>query len=283
MTVLLKNAEVDGMNIAYREAGDSGKNILLVHGGDPGIGPGSLLWANNLEYFDTTNMHAFAPDRPGFGWSDELTDPTKHTADAYVDFLEHFVDVVMDGRVDCLIGQSRGALFSTVLLMRRPDLAEKFVIANTNSLAPAYGATSSPDGKPHDGRGRETILRLIVNKERARESWLAECDQISNRHENIATRQAHSGARAKYLESFGTRKVEAMKWLEQESHQRDVFIFWGTPDVMTTPADAISVYELCAKSHPRVEMHVVNNCGHFPFFEYSGKFNSYIDEFINGD
>jgi pimeloyl-ACP methyl ester carboxylesterase len=65
-TVQFNTAQIDGLNIAYREAGDpANPTVLLLHGF-----PTSSHMFRNLIPELAGNYHVIAPDYPGFGASD---------------------------------------------------------------------------------------------------------------------------------------------------------------------------------------------------------------------
>src|SRR5690606_25707441 len=64
--ILNKTANVDGVKIFYREAGNrKNPSILLLHGF-----PTSSLMFKNLMATLSDKLHFIAPDYPGFGFSD---------------------------------------------------------------------------------------------------------------------------------------------------------------------------------------------------------------------
>ena len=67
-----RNTAVQGLNIAYREAGDpKAPKIVLLHGF-----PSSSHQYRDLIPALATKFHVIAPDYPGFGNSD-MPDPAK--------------------------------------------------------------------------------------------------------------------------------------------------------------------------------------------------------------
>ena len=71
-TVVYKSLGVNGLNIAYREAGDtSNPKLVLLHGF-----PSSSHQYRNLILALADRFHVIAPDYPGFGDSD-YPDPDK--------------------------------------------------------------------------------------------------------------------------------------------------------------------------------------------------------------
>jgi pimeloyl-ACP methyl ester carboxylesterase len=81
---------VDGLNIAYREAGDpSNPKLVLLHGF-----PASSHQYRNLVRALGDKFHVIAPDYPGFGNSD-TPDPSKYgyTFDKLAEVVEHFLAI----------------------------------------------------------------------------------------------------------------------------------------------------------------------------------------------
>ena len=71
-TVMYETALVDGLNIAYREAGNpQNPKLVLLHGF-----PASSHQYRNLIPALAESFHVVAPDYPGFGNSD-IPDPAK--------------------------------------------------------------------------------------------------------------------------------------------------------------------------------------------------------------
>ena len=79
---------VDGLNIAYREAGDPGNpKLVLLHGF-----PASSHQYRNLIPALADRFHVISPDYPGFGNSD-MPDPKNfsYTFDRLSQVTEHFL------------------------------------------------------------------------------------------------------------------------------------------------------------------------------------------------
>src|SRR3954469_19750276 len=87
-TVTYRTLLVDGLNIAYREAGDSSNpKLVLLHGW-----PASSHQYRNLIPALADRFHVIAPDYPGFGNSD-MPDPANfaYTFDKLGDVTEAFL------------------------------------------------------------------------------------------------------------------------------------------------------------------------------------------------
>src|SRR4030095_9947880 len=80
--------DVNGLNIAYREAGDtSSPKLVLLHGF-----PASSHQYRDLIRSLADQFHVIAPDYPGFGQSD-IPDPTKYdySFDGISEVIEEFL------------------------------------------------------------------------------------------------------------------------------------------------------------------------------------------------
>ena len=87
-TVRYETALVDGLNIAYREAGSPQKpKLVLLHGF-----PASSHQYRNLIPALADSFHVVAPDYPGFGNSD-IPDPAKfaYTFDRLAEITAKFL------------------------------------------------------------------------------------------------------------------------------------------------------------------------------------------------
>ena len=87
-TITYQTLSVDGLNIAYREAGNPGHpKLVLLHGW-----PASSHQYRNLIPALADRFHVISPDYPGFGNSD-FPDPAKfsYTFDKLAEVVEHFL------------------------------------------------------------------------------------------------------------------------------------------------------------------------------------------------
>lgn len=131
---------VDGLNIAYREAGNpANPKLVLLHGF-----PASSHQYRNLVRVLSDKFHVIAPDYPGFGNSD-TPDPSKfgYTFDKLAEIVEHFLSV--KGFVHYgLFVQDYGGPVGFRILGRHPEALDWLVIQNTNAYE--VGFTAAWDG-----------------------------------------------------------------------------------------------------------------------------------------
>jgi pimeloyl-ACP methyl ester carboxylesterase len=128
-TVRYQAAVVDGLNIAYREAGNSqNPKIVLLHGF-----PASSHQYRNLIPALADSFHVVAPDYPGFGNSD-IPDPTKfaYTFDRLAEITAKFLKQKGFDRYG-LFAQDYGGPVGFRVVTRNPDALEWLIIQNTNA------------------------------------------------------------------------------------------------------------------------------------------------------
>ncbi len=132
--------KVDGLNIAYREAGDpSSPKLVLLHGF-----PASSHQYRDLIRVLGDKFHVIAPDYPGFGNSD-TPDPAKYayTFDKLSEVVEAFLAVKGFDHYGLFV-QDYGGPVGFRILGRHPESLDWLIIQNTNAYE--VGFTAAWDG-----------------------------------------------------------------------------------------------------------------------------------------
>jgi pimeloyl-ACP methyl ester carboxylesterase len=120
---------VDGVKIAYREAGDpKNPKLVLLHGF-----PASSHQYRNLIPALAHRFHVIAPDYPGFGNSD-MPDPAafRYTFDRLSEVTEKLLKAKGFDRFGLFV-QDYGGPVGFRTLARRPEALEWLIIQNTNA------------------------------------------------------------------------------------------------------------------------------------------------------
>jgi pimeloyl-ACP methyl ester carboxylesterase len=128
-TVTYKTLSVDGLSIAYREAGEpSNPKLVLLHGW-----PASSHQYRNLIPALAETFHVISPDYPGFGNSD-APDPSlfNYTFDHIAEVVEHFLAQKGFHRYGVFM-QDYGGPVGFRILTRHPEVLEWLIIQNTNA------------------------------------------------------------------------------------------------------------------------------------------------------
>lgn len=134
--IAYRSVKVDGLSIAYREAGDPAKpSILLLHGV-----PSSSRMYDALMRRLGDEFHLVAPDYPGFGNS-EAPDPTRYayTFEHLAQTMGQFTDALGMRRY-VLLMQDYGAPVGMRLASARPQAVRAMVFQNGNVYEEGLGA-----------------------------------------------------------------------------------------------------------------------------------------------
>jgi pimeloyl-ACP methyl ester carboxylesterase len=149
-----RNATIQGLNIAYREAGNPGTPKLVILHGFP---------ASSHQYRDlipalATRFHVIAPDYPGFGNSD-MPDPASfaYTFDKLSEVMEAFLKDRGFDRYGLFV-QDYGGPVGFRIFMRNPQALDWLIIQNTNALRNRF----------HQGVGRFSWSTMEESKRRNR-------------------------------------------------------------------------------------------------------------------
>ena len=128
-TVTFGQVDVDGLSIAYREAGDaSNPKLVLLHGW-----PSSSHQYRNLIPALADRFHVIAPDYPGFGDS-STPDPASfpYTFDKLAEVTERFLKIKGFDRFGLYV-QDYGGPVGFRIITKNPSALEWLVIQNTNA------------------------------------------------------------------------------------------------------------------------------------------------------
>ncbi|KQZ34991.1 alpha/beta fold hydrolase [Massilia sp. NEAU-DD11] len=134
--IAYRTVNVDGVNIAYREAGRADKpTILLLHGV-----PSSSRMYDGLMRKLGDEYHLVAPDYPGFGNSDAPDAATyTYTFERLAQVMQKFTDAVGVNRY-VLVMQDYGAPVGMRMAVTRPQAVQAMIFQNGNVYEEGLGA-----------------------------------------------------------------------------------------------------------------------------------------------
>jgi pimeloyl-ACP methyl ester carboxylesterase len=264
-TVRYETALVDGLNIAYREAGNpQNPKLVLLHGF-----PASSHQYRNLIPALANGFHVIAPDYPGFGNSD-LPDPANfaYTFDRLAEITAKFLDQKGFERYGLFV-QDYGGPVGFRIVTRNPDALEWLIIQNTNAYE--VGFTEAWAG-----------LRNALWKKRTPETeqgvaGLLEFDTIKavylhgHKHPNLISPDnwnmdfrfmERPNARRVQMDLFYDYRTNVELYPQWQKFLRDrqpkTIIFWGQNDIFFTREGG----EAYLRDLPDAEMHRLDS-GHF--------------------
>lgn len=124
---LLRSIDVDGLRMAYVEAGPvTGPTVLMLHG-EP---TWSYMYRESIAALADAGYHVVAPDLIGFGRSDKPADSSVHTYSAHVQWLAEFVADLNLSDVN-LIVHDWGGLLGLRLAAENPERFSTLTVTNT--------------------------------------------------------------------------------------------------------------------------------------------------------
>jgi pimeloyl-ACP methyl ester carboxylesterase len=260
-----RSAQVQGLNIAYREAGDPGSpKLVLLHGF-----PASSHQYRDLIPALATRFHVIAPDYPGFGNSD-VPDPATfpYTFDRLSEIVEAFLE---DRGFDHygLYVQDYGGPIGFRIVTRHPEALDWLIIQNTNAYE--VGFTSAWDGLRGalwKNRSAETEkpLAAFLERDTIKSIYLygaRDPERISpDNWESDAAFMQRPNAERVQLDLFYDYRTNVELYPKWQAFLRDrqpkTIIFWGQRDIFFTPEGG----EAYLADLPDAEMHRLD-AGHF--------------------
>jgi len=256
---------VDGLNIAYREAGDQqNPKLVLLHGF-----PASSHQYRNLITDLAGHFHVIAPDYPGFGNSD-MPDPTSfaYTFDRLADITNNFLKQKRFNRYGLFV-QDYGGPVGFRIVTRNPEVLEWLIIQNSNAYE--VGFTEAWEGlrnalwknrTPETEQGVAGLLEFDTIKAVYLHGHKYP-DLISPDNWNMDFRfMERPNARRVQMDLFYDYRTNVLLYSEWQKFLRDrqpkTIIFWGQNDIFFTREGG----EAYLRDLPDAEMHRLDS-GHF--------------------
>ncbi|NRB17891.1 MAG: alpha/beta hydrolase [Rhodobacteraceae bacterium] len=276
-----KSAEIGGLNIAYREAGDPSKpTVLLLHGF-----PTSSHMFRNLIPELAEDYHVIAPDYPGFGASDmpdaaEYEYSFANTAALMTGLLDHkgvdkYAVYLMD----------YGAPVGYRMFAQNPERVSGFIIQNGNAYEEGLREFWDPikaywaDPSVANGDALRGFLKLDATKWQFTHGVQ---DPTSISPDNfwhvqyLLDRPGNQEVQLEMFLDYGTNVGEYPKWQALfREHQPPALLMWGGNDVIF-PEEGAHPYK---RDLNDLEFHILNT-GHFALEEYGDEIAAEMKEFL---
>lgn len=268
--VSYKSIKVDGLNMAYREAGNpANPKLVLLHGC-----PSASHQYRNLVPCLSDRFHVIAPDYLGFGLSD-IPDPAtyNYSFDGIADIIEHFLELKEFYHYGLYV-QDYGAPVGFRIAERNREALDWLIIQNGNAYE--VGFTAAWDGfrgalwKNRSAETEKPLTEFLTHDaikgiylHGAKNPELISPDSWEL---DFAFLQRPGAVRLNLDLFYDYRNnVELYpKWQEFfRVSQPKTIIFWGQNDLFFTPAGG----EAYLKDLPEAEMHRLD-AGHFATEDY---------------
>lgn len=264
--VTYATVEIDGLNIAYREAGEPGNpKLVLLHGW-----PASSHQYRNLIPALADRFHVISPDYPGFGNSD-APDPRKfpYTFDKLAEITEKFLQKKGFTRFGMFV-QDYGGPVGFRLVTKRPEVLEWLIIQNTNAylvgFTAAWGGLRDALWHKRSAENEEAVAGLLafdtVKSVYLHGATQPELISPDNWNSDFHTTIERPNGRQIQLDLFYDYRTNVDLYPEWQSFlkrkQPKTIIFWGQDDIFFTREGG----EAYLEALPMAEMHRLAS-GHF--------------------
>jgi 4,5:9,10-diseco-3-hydroxy-5,9,17-trioxoandrosta-1(10),2-diene-4-oate hydrolase len=257
-----KYVTIDGLKIRYLEEG-SGTPVLFMHGAS--LGSSADVFRRNLPNFAKAGLRAIAFDFPGYGLSEVGDDLSL----AYqTNTAPKFMDALGLKKV-ALVAHSRSGGQAVQLVGKEPARYSHLVVLGTGGLLPPL---------PADVEGRYNQVAARVDRQMAETEPKPEDTkklmQADLFHTELVTPQElalrHSRSIGRNFEIFTKRarseegaggsgqQPAVPQWKRMLELKIPVMLIYGRED----RAHAGERAELFKKSHPQVNLHIMNGCKH---------------------
>jgi pimeloyl-ACP methyl ester carboxylesterase len=241
--------EINGVNTHFRRNG-AGEALLLIHG----FGSSTYTWRNVIDSL-VQEFEVNAVDLPGFGLSQPL--PTTPTVEAYVDFLNDFMQTLcIDNAV--FMGNSFGGEISWRFALKYPQRVRALILVDAA-------------GYPHDSPAIFKLLRVPLLGEMiagVNAKWIVRQnlrqvfvndDLVTDAVvDNYYYRLLKEGNRETVLARARMKTDTLYKILPQI--RQPTLILWGENDSWI-PVEWAHRF---AADIPNAKLAVIPNCGHVP-------------------
>jgi pimeloyl-ACP methyl ester carboxylesterase len=268
---------VNGLNIAYREAGTpSSPKLVLLHGF-----PASSHQYRNLIQALSGQFHVIAPDYQGFGNSDRPDPATyAYTFDAISETIEEFLKLKGFDHYGLFV-QDYGGPVGMRIVGRNPKALEWLIVQNSNAYE--VGFTAAWDGfRNHLWKARtpetEAPLAAFLEHDMIKHMYLAGAgkpEHVSpDNWEMDSAQMERPGSKKINMDLFYDYRTNVPLYPEWQKFLRDqqpkTILFWGQGDIFFTPEGG----EAFLADLPEAEMHRLN-AGHFAVEDH-------LDEIASG-
>jgi len=263
--VVFDTIEIDGLHIAYREAGNpTNPKLVLLHGF-----PASSHQYRNLVPALATRFHVIAPDYQGFGNSD-IPDPGtyNYTFDGISRTIEKFLEAKNFDHYGLFV-QDYGGPVGFRIVGRRPEALDWLIVQNSNAYE--EGFTSAWDGfrgalwKDRSPEN-EAPLAAFLTHDAIKGIYLhgsprPELISPDNWKSDYGFMQRPHAVRVNLDLFYDYRtNVDLYRGWQKflHDHQPKTLIFWGQDDPFFTPAGG----EAFLRDLPEADLHRLA-AGHF--------------------
>lgn len=264
-----RTSKIDGIELFYSDAGDHGRNVLLIHGHPFN----HTMWQPQVDYL-RDNYRVLVPDLRGYGKS-SLSDDACETR------LETFAAdnlALMDSlgvREFVLGGLSMGGQIVLEMYRQAPDRIQALLLADTfaglDSAERRQRRFTTADRLEQEGMvtyAQEEFTKMITPANAERMPEVA--THVMEMMVTTPRRGAAAALRGR------AQRVDYLPVLKQI--QVPTLVVVGREDVYTP----VELAEQLHEQIPGAKLAVIENAGHMPNLEQPGAFNEALGSWLLG-
>ncbi len=266
-----KFIDLDGRKTHYVEKGE-GEPVIFLHG----FLFDCNLWASNIDAL-AERFKVYALDFWGFGYS--TREPLDYGYPLYVEQLTMFMDSLGIEKAS-LVGQSMGGATAVIFYNRHKDRVNKLLLVDPAGLHNPLPLTGKVFNLPKVGEFFMGLNTNAIRKMNLGSFWIHNKDLLTQDYlEEITGYQKVEGSTEVLLsvlrkDFFDKEDDEIAKLAEADI---PVLIVWGRQDKAIPLSTGEKYHGMCKDSR----MEVLDNAGHVPNVEQSGKFNQLAMDFLS--
>ena len=280
--VAFRSEVIDGVKVAYREAGNPSRpTVLLLHGF-----PTSSHMFRNLIPQLAKKYHVIAPDYPGFGASDMPA--AKDFEYSFANIATMVTKLLDKKNVDrySVYLMDYGAPVGFRMFARHPERVTGFIIQNGNAYEEGLREFWDPikaywaDPSAENGNKLRGFLTLDATKWQFTHGT-QKPDQISPDNywhvQYLLDRKGNQEVQLELFLNYGTNVPEYPKWQALfRKHQVPTLLMWGKNDHIF-PADGAHPYKRDLKN---LEFELLDT-GHFALEEFGPRIAGRMIQFLD--
>ncbi len=276
-----KTAEIDGLDIFYREAGPADAPVvLLLHGF-----PTSSHMFRDLIPALADRYRVVAPDYPGYGYSSmPPADEFEYTFDNMANIVEQLTRQLGLERYSIYL-MDYGAPVGFRLAVRHPERVQSLIVQNGNAYEEGLREFWNPlraywsNRSEENGNALRDLLTLDATKWQYTHG-VRNPDVISpdtwNHVQPLLDRPGNQEIQLAMFYDYGSNPARYPKWQQYlRDHQPPTLIVWGKNDHIF-PADGAHPYK---NDLNKVEFHLLDT-GHFALEEDGSGIASLMRDFL---
>ncbi|MGV8918945.1 MAG: alpha/beta fold hydrolase [Pseudomonas sp.] len=280
--VYYRSVTVDGLSIAYREAGNpAAPTLLLLHGF-----PSSSRMYDPLLSRLADHYHLVAPDYPGFGHSDAPDAKTfSYTFDHLAEITQHFTETLGLTHYVMYV-QDYGGPVGLRMSVAHPERLDGLIIQNAVSheegLSPLWEKRRQfwANRAPNEAALRENFSSLAATRQRHVGSsphpetinpdlWTDEFAFLS--------KPGEADIQINLFYDYRTNVASYPAWQAWlREHQPPTLVVWGKYDPSFEVAE-VAAYQ---RDLPKAETHILD-AGHFALDEKPDEIAGYVRGFLD--